>query len=112
MTKQAELRDLLEQVEGEADLYPYYGVAPHECYWKKPGGFGKNPLGTSTIEPVPDWPDNFLLEVDPGGEPQLGWGACGVFVDPESPGAVDAMASETLWSKARVQAWLIEQESE
>jgi len=50
--------------------YPYYGVAPHECYYKKPGGFN-NPLGTSTIEPVEDWLENFVEDSEAEG--------CGVY---------------------------------
>lgn len=47
----------------ECDNYPYYGVAPHECFWRKPGGFEGNKLGTSTIDPVNTWPKNFYAEI-------------------------------------------------
>lgn len=69
----------------DCDSYPIYGVAPHECYWRKPGGFEENPLGTSTIVPLEDWPDNFEAEIDPD-KPvaeQLSWGLCGVHYCPE-----------------------------
>lgn len=55
--------------EGEC-AYPYYGVAPHECYYKKRGGFD-NPLGTSTLEPKSKWPDNFVEDSQAPG--------CGVY---------------------------------
>lgn len=68
----------------DCSYYPYYGVAPHECYWRKEGGFEANPLGTSTIEPLEKWPENFLAEIDLAAdvELQLSWGLCGVFVCP------------------------------
>lgn len=46
--------------------YPYYGVAPHECYWRKPGGFN-NPLGISTVNPSETWPENFSEDPDQPG---------------------------------------------
>lgn len=67
------------------EFYPQYGPAPHECYWRKPGGFEKNPLGTSTIEPPAEWPDNFLAEIDKSEsvEKQISWGLCGVWFCPK-----------------------------
>jgi len=46
---------------GEGDtIYPDYGVAPHECYYKKPGG----QVGDSTLLPKSEWPKNFVEDVD------------------------------------------------
>lgn len=69
--------------QSECEYYPVFGVAPHECYWRKPGGFN-NPLGTSTIEPLDNWPDTFYAEIDTTRpvSAQLGWGLCGVYVCP------------------------------
>lgn len=81
--------------------YPHYGPAPHECYWRKPGGFDKNPLGTSTIEPFEKWPDNFLLEVeDPEDFNEVVWGYCGVYNCPEC--GYGLSPSEVLWTKEKV----------
>lgn len=67
----------------ECEYYPIYGVAPHECYWRKPGGFN-NPLGTSTIEPFDKWPENFVAEIDPSKKvsDQIAWGLCGIYYCP------------------------------
>lgn len=83
-----------------ADQYQY-GVAPHECYWQKPGGFA-NPLGASTIEPLENWPDNFLAEIDPARpvSEQLKWGLCGVYYCPEC--RVYMEETETLWGRQRI----------
>lgn len=85
----------------ECEVYPYYGVAPHECYWRKDGGF-KNPLGTSTIEPLDGWPDNFLAEIDKSKpiEQQLSWGLCGVYFCPECLIGKDKFHS--VWSKQKI----------
>ena len=45
-------------------VYPYYGVAPHECYFRKQGGFKQNQLGTSTLKPKLEWPENFEEDKD------------------------------------------------
>ena len=67
------------------DYFPQYGVAPHECYWRKEGGFEKNPLGTSTIINLDQWPDNFLAEIDPEESiaSQITLGLCGVHYCPD-----------------------------
>ena len=69
----------------ECEAYPIYGVAPHECYWRKEGGFEKNALGTSTIEPLSEWPENFFAEIDKSKpvKEQLSWGLCGVYFCPD-----------------------------
>lgn len=84
----------------ECEMYPMYGCAPHECYWRKDGGFEKNALGTSTVLPVSQWPDNFYLEVEQGKaiEEQLKWGACGVFFCPTcKQGSQSADDDPNLW---------------
>lgn len=92
------------------DAFPIYGCAPHECYWKKEGGFS-NPLGTSTIDPLPDWPDNFLAEID-GDKPiqdQLSYGLCGIYV---CPSCKDYDADpEVILTKDQVAARLSEAQS-
>jgi len=45
--------------------YPYYGVGPHLCYYRKPGG-SSDALGTSDVSPVESWPNNFLLDAEGG----------------------------------------------
>lgn len=40
-------------------VYPYYGVVPHECYFRKKGGFKENKIGDSTLKPKEEWPENF-----------------------------------------------------
>lgn len=46
--------------------YPQYGVGPHICYHKKPGGFS-NPLGTSELIPESEWPSNYVEDPDAPG---------------------------------------------
>ena len=41
-------------------IYPYYGLAPHKHDYKD----GEIILGSSTVLPKSDWPDNF--EEEPG----------------------------------------------
>lgn len=62
--------------------YPIYGVAPHECFYKKGPDFK---IGQSTLRPREEWPDNFLLEVLPGEDPAtIAYpNACGVYFCPE-----------------------------
>lgn len=81
--------------------YPYYGVAPHECYWRKPGGFEENPLGTSTILDLEHWPENFAAELDDPSdmEKQLSWGLCGVYYCPSCGSGVNM---DGLYNKARI----------
>lgn len=79
-----------------------YGVAPHECYWRKTGGFEKNKLGTSTIEPLEKWPNNFLAEINPNDpvEDQISWGLCGIYYCPECKNGMKDTSD--LWSKNRI----------
>lgn len=91
--------------------FPMYGVAPHECYWRKPGGFDANPLGTSTVLALDDWPDNFLAEIEPDRPvaEQLSWGLCGVHY---CPNCKHGMAeSNGLWGPQRIRAALDEPQS-
>lgn len=84
----------------DCNLYPSYGPSPHECFWRKPGGFN-NELGTSTIKPVSEWPKNFLVEVDGVTKTDLhhalNYGSCGVTLCPECfCGGIDKFKSEHL----------------
>lgn len=65
----------------EHDLYPHYGVAPHECFYKKGREFMP---GQSTLLPRDQWPENFVLEVEEGEDPATITypSACGVFYCP------------------------------
>lgn len=54
---------------GEA-LYPQYGVAPHNCYYKIPGAV----IGESQLLPKEEWPENFIPDPDNNG--------CGVWFCP------------------------------
>ena len=88
----------------DCDCYPNYGVAPHECYWRKPGGFEENPLGTSTIIDPDKWPDNFLAEIDQSEpiEQQISWGLCGVYYCPRCKHGMEETA--TLWGPQKILA--------
>lgn len=55
-------------------VYPYYGVAPHTCYYK----LGTS-IGTSQEAPESEWPENFVYDysegpANPGGSP-----GCGIY---------------------------------
>lgn len=88
----------------ECDDFPYYGVAPHECYWRKPGGFEGNKLGTSTVNPLENWPDNFLAEINPNVDikSQLSYGLCGIYYCPACKRGM--VETETLLSKNTIQS--------
>lgn len=92
----------------DCDSYPYYGVAPHECYWRKPSGF-ENPLGTSAIMPLDAWPANFFAEIDRDNPviDQLSWGLCGVYI---CPSCGTAPKSSGLLSKDQVMELTKEQD--
>ncbi len=51
--------------------YPYYGVAPHECYFKRGPDFK---IGQSLPLPRNEWPKNF--RPDPDGD------SCGMYYCP------------------------------
>lgn len=86
----------------DCNIYPMYGCAPHECYWRKPGGFEENKIGTSTIEPFSKWPDNFLAEINPhiSVNPQISYGLCGVYYCPECKRGMNE--DSELWGKERI----------
>jgi hypothetical protein len=65
----------------DCGLHPYYGVAPHECYYKKGPEYM---IGQSTLLPQSQWPDNFVLDLEPGEDPETGAypNACGVYYCP------------------------------
>jgi hypothetical protein len=66
----------------ECGDYPYYGVAPHECFYKRGAEFT---IGQSLVKPVNEWPDNFALEVLKGEKPEdvKYPNACGVYYCPD-----------------------------
>ncbi|MCW5597706.1 MAG: hypothetical protein KIT80_23635 [Chitinophagaceae bacterium] len=55
-------------------IYPYYGTAPHKCYWKEGDGETLGILGGSKELPKSEWPENFIPETEenPGGYPGTG----------------------------------------
>lgn len=67
--------------EGGERWFPMYGVAPHECYWRKGPEFT---IGQSTLLPFESWTECFVPELEDGETwadfkyPQ----ACGVFYCP------------------------------
>lgn len=63
------------------DDYPYYGVAPHECFYKKGAEFMP---GQSTLLHRHEWPSNFVLDIEPGEDPATIEypNACGVYYCP------------------------------
>ena len=72
--------ELCADPDGGEPWYPMYGVAPHECYWRKGPAYT---LGQSTLTPItPD--DCFIPELEHGETwadfryPQ----ACGVYYCP------------------------------
>lgn len=62
----------------DCDLYPHYGVAPHECFYKRGEEFT---VGQSLLMPREEWPDNFSLDIEPGEDPATVKypNACGVY---------------------------------
>jgi len=73
--------------------YPQYGVAPHECFWRKGPEFT---LGQSTLLPVDQWEAGFVPDL----EPHEDWrsfvypSACGTYYCPHC----DAKTYETRWN--------------
>jgi hypothetical protein len=61
--------------------FPVYGVAPHECFYKKGPEFLP---GQSSLLPRDQWPDNFVLEVMEGEDPATITypNACGTYYCP------------------------------
>lgn len=43
-------------------VFPYYGVAPHRCFWTIPGAT----VGESRELPESEWPENFRLDPETG----------------------------------------------
>jgi hypothetical protein len=58
--------------------YPYYGVAPHKCFYKRGPEFR---IGQSIGLPQATWPANFVLDLEPGEDPEtvVYPNACGVY---------------------------------
>lgn len=55
-----------------ASAFPYYGVAPHQCFY----ALGLQP-GQSRELPESEWPENFVL--DPEAGPATGFPRCGTY---------------------------------
>jgi hypothetical protein len=66
----------------DCGLYPYYGVAPHECFYKKGPD---HTIGQSTLLPPSEWPRGFVLDLEPGEDPATVAypNACGVYYCPD-----------------------------
>lgn len=68
--------------ESGQSVYPMYGVAPHECYWRKGPEFT---IGQSTLLPLEQWEPGFVPEILDGET----WddfqypSACGVYYCPK-----------------------------
>jgi hypothetical protein len=65
----------------DCNLYPYYGVAPHICFYKRGDEFS---IGQSIGLPPSQWPDNFVPDLEPGetAETVAYPNACGVYYCP------------------------------
>lgn len=61
--------------------YPIYGVAPHECFYKRGAEYT---VGQSLLKPTEEWPSNFVLEILNGEKPEdIAYpNACGVYYCP------------------------------
>lgn len=88
-TREAAFSDMfdLEQTgnpdcaDPDCGFYPHYGVAPHECFYKRGPEFT---IGQSLLKPASEWPANFVVELEPGetAETVQYPGACGVYYCP------------------------------
>lgn len=65
----------------ECGAYPYYGVAPHECFYKRGAEFT---IGQSIGLPPSQWPPNFVPDLEEGetAETVAYPNACGVYYCP------------------------------
>jgi hypothetical protein len=86
---------------GECSDYPLFGVAPHICFWRKETAITR--LGGSTIKPPEEWPENFLLEIEPEKplKQQLTQALCGVYFCPKCKGGISS-ARDTLIGKVEL----------
>jgi hypothetical protein len=77
----------------ECGEYPYYGVAPHECFYKKGPEYT---VGQSTLLPRNEWPDNFVLDLEPGEDPATVRypSACGTYYCPTCRAGMPAQGIE------------------
>lgn len=64
----------------DCEIYPYYGVAPHKCYYKRGPEFT---IGQSEILPVKTWPKNFIPDLEPGEAAETAVAPCGVYYCPD-----------------------------
>lgn len=80
--------------DGGGRMLPMYGVAPHECFWRKGPEFT---LGQSTLLPFDQWDSAFVPDLEPGET----WdnfvypSACGTFYCPNC----DADKYAAAWSE-------------
>lgn len=85
--------ELCTDHEGEEPWYPMYGVAPHDCYWRKGPQYQ---LGQSTL--VPFRPEDCFVPELKAGETWADFGypsACGVYYCPKC----DRERYEAAWSE-------------
>lgn len=61
----------------ECDHYPYYGCAPHKCFYK----IGKS-VGQSEILDKAEWPENFVEDREGLADGEIAQYACGAFFCP------------------------------
>lgn len=80
----------------ECSGYPIFGVAPHICFWRKETAI--NRLGGSTIKPPEEWPENFLLEIEPGIplKQQLTQALCGVYFCPKCKAGISSASNRLI----------------
>lgn len=64
----------------DCKVFPYYGVAPHKCYYKKGPEFT---IGQSDVLPVETWPENFVPDLEEGETAETVKHPCGVYYCPE-----------------------------
>lgn len=75
-------------------ILPQYGVAPHECFWRKGPQFT---IGQSTLLPFSQWDDAFVpdLEDDEDWSAFVYPSACGTFYCPKC----DAASYQAAWKR-------------
>lgn len=64
-------------------VYPYYGVAPHVCFYKIPGAT----IGQSRLLPQSEWPANYAPDEDEPG--------CGTYTHCLECGAGDVPSDQS-----------------
>lgn len=62
----------------DCDVYPYYGVAPHICFFRRGKQFK---MGQSKLLPRNKWPRYFVEDTSEGSKP--GYLPCGTYHCPK-----------------------------